>query len=136
MDPRIKNVLAVVAGLLAGSLINGGLINISGTIIPPPEGADVTTMEGLKASLHLFEPKHFIMPFLAHTLGTLVGAFVAIKLAASQPMRMAYIVAAFFFVGGAMNVMMLPAPMWFNSLDLVGAYFPMGWLALKLTNQQ
>jgi hypothetical protein len=101
-------------------------------VIPPPEGADVTTMEGLKASIHLFEPKHFIMPFLAHAIGTLVGAFLAVKLGASSHMRLAIIVGFFFLVGGAINVFLLPAPMWFNVLDLVGAYIPMAWLGHKL----
>jgi hypothetical protein len=27
--------------------------------------------------MHLFEPRHFIFPFLAHSLGTFAGAFVA-----------------------------------------------------------
>ena len=47
---------------------------MSSSIISPPKGVDVTTMEGLKAYLHLFEPKHFIFPFLAHALGTFAGA--------------------------------------------------------------
>ena len=44
---------SVILGLIVGSMVNMGLIMISGSIIPPPPGADVTTMEGLKASLHL-----------------------------------------------------------------------------------
>jgi hypothetical protein len=36
------------------------IIMISGSIIPPPAGADITTTEGLTASMHLFEPRHFI----------------------------------------------------------------------------
>ena len=77
MNPIIRNVLAVIAGLIVGSIVNMGIIAISGSIIPPPEGADVTTMEGLKATMHLFEPRHFIFPFLAHALGTLAGAIIA-----------------------------------------------------------
>ena len=72
--------LAVVAGLLIGSVVNMSLIMISGSVIPPPAGADVTTTEGLKASMHLFEPRHFVFPFLAHGLGTLVGAWVTAML--------------------------------------------------------
>ncbi len=132
MNSTIKNVLAVLAGIVVGMLINGGLISLSPSIIAPPEGADVTTMEGLKASLHLFQPKHFIMPFLAHALGTLSGAIVTLLILRESNVRAVYIIAALFFIGGAMNVYMLPAPMWFNILDLVGAYFPMGWLALRL----
>ena len=64
MNSTVKNILAVVAGLVIGSIVNMGLITISGSIIPPPEGVDNTTMEGLKESMHLFQPKHFIFPFL------------------------------------------------------------------------
>ena len=70
MNPIIRNSFALLVGLFIGGMLNMSLIIISGDIIPPPEGADVTTMEGLKAAMHLFEPKHFIMPFLAHALGT------------------------------------------------------------------
>ena len=79
MNPILRNILAVIGGMLVGSVVNMGLIMVSGYIIPPPEGADVTTMEGLAATMHLFEPRHFIFPFLAHAFGTLAGAWLAAK---------------------------------------------------------
>lgn len=136
MNPTLKNILAVVAGLLIGSVVNMGLIMISGKIIPPPEGADVTTMEGLKASMHLMQPKHFLFPFLAHALGTFVGAALAATLAATRKMRLAIVIGIIFLVGGITNVFMLPSPMWFNVVDLVGAYIPMAWIAGKLFAKQ
>ncbi len=129
MNPIIRNILAVIVGLVVGSVVNMSLIMVSGSIIPPPEGADLTTVEGLKASMHLFEPKHFVFPFLAHALGTFVGAFLAALIAANRKMIFAMVISVFFLVGGIANVMMLPAPMWFNMLDLVGAYLPMGYVA-------
>lgn len=132
MNPIAKNILAVIAGLVIGSAVNMAIIMVSGSIIPPPEGADVTTMEGLKASMHLFEPKHYIFPFLAHSLGTLVGAFVAALIASSYKARFALVIGAFFLAGGIANVFMLPAPMWYNVVDLAGAYIPMAWLAIKI----
>jgi hypothetical protein len=131
MNPMIKNILAVVAGLLFGSVVNMGLIMISGSVIPPPEGADVTTIDGLKASMHLFQPKHFIFPFLAHALGTLAGAFLAATIAADNKMRFAWVVGVFFLLGGIANVVMLPSPVWFSIVDLVGAYIPMAFLGGK-----
>jgi hypothetical protein len=53
MPKLLRIVLAVVLGFVAGSIVNMGLIMISGKVIPPPAGADITTMEGLKASLLL-----------------------------------------------------------------------------------
>jgi hypothetical protein len=132
MGTIVRNVLAVIVGLVVGSIVNMSLILVSGHVIPPPDGADVTTMEGLKASMHLFEPKHFLFPFLAHALGTLVGALVAALIAATQKMKLALLVSVFFLLGGIANVAMLPSPAWFSALDLIGAYLPMGWIGGKL----
>ncbi|RMG38369.1 MAG: hypothetical protein D6732_05390, partial [Methanobacteriota archaeon] len=70
MNPILRNVIAVLAGLILGSVVNMGLITLGSSVIPPPPGVDVTDMESLKSSMHLFEPRHFIFPFLAHALGT------------------------------------------------------------------
>jgi len=132
MNPILKNILAVISGFLVGSLVNGGIIMISASVIPPPDGADVTTMEGLKASMHLFQPKHFLMPFLAHSFGTFSGAFVASKIAASHQMKFALGIGILFLAGGITNVFLLPSPLWFSVLDISLAYMPMAILAGKL----
>ena len=132
MHPMLRNVLAVIAGLIIGSIVNMLLINISGYVITPPENADVTSMEGLKSTMHLFGPEHFLFPFLAHAFGTFVGAFVAAKIAATNKIKFALAIGAFFFLGGAINAYLLPAPIWFLILDLAGAYFPMGYWGYKL----
>ncbi|TDT44667.1 hypothetical protein CLV90_1743 [Maribacter spongiicola] len=132
MNLVVKNILAVVAGIVVGSIVNMGIIMISGSIIPPPEGADNTTMEGLKASIHLFEAKHFIFPFLAHALGTLVGAVIATKIAATRKMTMALLVGFFFLMGGTANIVMLGGPMWFTALDIIVAYMPMAYVGYML----
>lgn len=132
MNPILKNILAVVAGIAVGSIVNMAIITVSGSIIPPPEGADISTTEGLKASMHLFEPKHFIMPFLAHALGTLAGANVAALIAANNKMKFALTIGFVFLMGGIASVFMLPSPVWFSALDLIVAYIPMGYFGGKL----
>jgi hypothetical protein len=132
MNPIVRNILAVIAGLVVGGAVNMGIIMISGSIIPPPEGVDNTTMEGLKAGMHLFQPKHFILPFLAHALGTFVGALLAAIIAATHKMKFALSIGIFFLVGGIANVIMLPSPTWFTVVDVAGAYIPMSYLAGKL----
>ena len=108
------------------------LITVSGSIIPAPNGADVTTLEGLTATIHLFEPKHFLFPFLAHALGTLGGAFVAAKIAANHKLKFAMSIGFLFLAGGIANIMMLPSPLWFTLVDLVGAYLPMAFVGYQL----
>ena len=136
MNPVVKNILAVIVGIVFGSIVNMGIIMISGSVIPPPDGADVTTMEGLKSSMHLFQPKNFIMPFLAHALGTLAGAFFAALIAANHKMKFALVIGFVFMAGGITNVIMLPSPTWFTILDVAGAYIPMAYLAGKLASKK
>jgi len=135
MNPVLKNILAVVAGVIVGSMVNMGIVMISGSIIPPPEGGDITTMEGLKSTIHLFEPKHFIFPFLAHALGTLVGAYIAAKIAATRKMLMSLLIGLFFLIGGTVNIAMLGGPMWFTALDIIVAYLPMAYLGYLLAKK-
>jgi len=127
--PISKNILAVLCGLIFGSAINSAIIHIGPTIIPIPEGADVSTMDGLASTIHLFEPKHFLFPFLAHALGTLSGAFLAALIATSHKLRFALAIGGVFMLGGVSAVYMIPAPMWFNAVDLIVAYIPMAWIA-------
>jgi hypothetical protein len=136
MNPIIRNILAVIAGIVVGSTVNMGLVTIGPAVIPPPEGTDVTSMEGLKASMHLFGPQNFIFPFLAHALGTLAGAWLAALIASSHKLKFALAIGVFFLIGGIVNVLMLPSPVWFTILDLVVAYIPMGWLGGKLAGDK
>jgi hypothetical protein len=133
MNMTIRNILAVIVGLVAGSAVNMGIIMISGSVIPPPEGVDNTTAEGLKAGMHLFQPKHFLFPFLAHALGTFAGAFLVALIAVNHKMLFAMAIGVFFLAGGIFMVITLPSPVWFAIVDLVGAYLPMAYLAGKLT---
>lgn len=128
----IRNILAVIAGLVIGSVVNMTLVNIGPMVVPLPAGADVTTMEGLNAAMPLFETKHFVFPFLAHSLGTLVGALIASLIAVSRRMTFAMVIGICFLVGGIIAAVMLGAPMWYNALDIIVAYIPMAWIGGKL----
>lgn len=132
MNPRLRNILALVVGFVIGSVVNMCIIQVSGSIIPPPNGADMTTMEGLKAAMHLFEPKHFLMPFLAHAIGTLAGAMCTAWIAVSNKMRYTMSIGLIFLAGGIASVIMLPSPLWFTLLDLIVAYIPMAYLGARL----
>lgn len=132
MPNVVRNVLAVLAGLVIGSVLNMILITISPMVIPHPAGVDVSTAEGLSKAMQVFEPRHFIMPFLAHAVGSLVGALVAYLIAASYKKHIALLVGALFLCGGLAASIMIPAPAWYIALDLLVAYLPMAWLGSKL----
>ncbi len=130
-----KNILAVIAGVVVGSFVNIVLVNIGPSVVPLPEGADISTMEKLRDSMKLFTPVNFIFPFLAHALGTLVGAFVAAKFAASHHVKFAMGIGVLFLMSGIAAVSMLGGPLWFNVADLLLAYIPMGFLGATLAGR-
>lgn len=132
MNTIARNILAVVTGILIGSAVNMGIITISGSLVPPPAGIDPSDMESLKSGMHLFEAKHFIFPFLAHSLGTLAGAILATLIAASHKIKFALGIGLFFMIGGVINIIMLPSPLWFTIADLALAYIPMAWFGWKI----
>ena len=128
--------MAGIGGVVVGSIVNMALVNVGPSVVPLPEGASVSSMEGLRESMSLFTPANFIFPFLGHALGTLVGAFAAAKLAASDHMKVALGVGVFFLIGGAMMVKMIGGPMWYNMVDLLLAYLPMGFLGGALARRK
>ena len=124
----IRNILAIIVGIVIGGAVNMSLVMLGPLVIPPPAGVDVTNTQSLIASIHLFEVRHFVFPFLAHALGTLVGVLTAFLVAGSHQSIFAYIVGAFSLAGGIAASVMIPAPIWFIVLDLVVAYLPMAWI--------
>lgn len=131
MNPTAKNVLAVILGLIAGNLLNMGIVQMGATVMPIP-GVDPNDFEALKAIMPTLDAKYFTFPFLAHAGGTLTGGLVAAAVAASNNMRQALIVGAIFFALGIAANVMIPAPTWFHITDIVLAYIPMAWLGGRI----
>lgn len=124
----LRNILAIIAGFVIGSLVNVGLVSLGPMLIAPPPGLDMTSVESLREGAQLLQPRHYLFPFLAHALGTLVGATAAFLLAASYKRAIALGIGVFFLAGGVAASFMIPSPAWFIALDLLLAYVPMGWL--------
>lgn len=132
MPNWLRNTLALLAGIVIGGSVNMALVMLSPSLIPPPAGVDVTNPESLSKSMHLFAPRHFIVPFLAHAIGTLAGALTAYLIAGSYKVQIAYVIGAVFLCGGIAASFMVPAPTWFIALDLLAAYLPMAWLGVQM----
>jgi hypothetical protein len=132
MHPILRNISAIVFGISIGMVVNMSLVTLGPDIVPPPEGSDITTLEGLKSAMPYFTPLNFLFPFLGHALGTLVGAFIASVIAGDNKLRIAFVIGFFFFLGGISMVILVPSPLWFSILDLVVAYIPMSYLGYWL----
>lgn len=127
----LRNILAVFAGWLVGSMVNGGLLAV-GHFVYPIEGVDMNDSAALAEAMPNLGNEYLLFPFLAHALGTLVGAFIAVLVAQNHKMKFAWSIGGLFLVGGIIINIMITGPIWFTVVDILVAYLPMAFLGGKL----
>ena len=135
MKTWLQRLLALAVGLFAGSGANMGLITLGESITPLPAGADTSTTEGLRQAIMMFGPEHFVFPWLGHAVGTFMGVLIAMLIQRSNSMIIPMIITSAYLIGGIIMVMQIPSPLWFDIVDLAGAYLPMGYLGYRLTQR-
>jgi hypothetical protein len=129
----LKRTSIIFISIFSGAMLNSAIINLSDKVIPPPNGFLLKSIEGLNAAMPHMEPKHFIFPFFAHALGTLVSAILISRFLKTQQLIFSMMAGLLFLMGGVSMVVMLPkTPIWFVLLDLIVAYIPMAYLGYKL----
>ena len=131
----VRNILAVVLGFIIGNVVNMLVISAGHAIMPPPAGFDGSSMDGVASTIHLLRPLDYIVPFLAHALGPLVGVLCAMFISASSRKPIAIGLGVLFLAGGIAANIMIPAPMWYRVVDVVFAYVPMAVLGWKLSGK-
>ena len=124
MSPILRNILAVVVGAIVCMMLNGLLLGAMMKIMGTPAGFDPNT----PGTYNLLGPAHFLSPFIAHAVPSLIGGLIAALIAASRKITMALIVGGLHLLGGIAAAFMIPAPAWFIAADLILAYLPMAWI--------
>ena len=132
MKKTIKNTLAIFVGLFIWGSTNMLIISNSNAFVALPKGVVPEDLESLSSNIHLFEPIHFLMPFLSHSIGTFCGAFLAAKIAVNHKLKFALTIGVFFLIGGVKMSSVLDSPLWFDLVDVSVAYIPMSLLGYKL----
>ena len=90
MNTIFKNILVVLGCCLLGMVVNMGLIITGNQLIPFADS--VNPMDAT-----MWNIKYFFFPLFAHAIGTLSGAYISAKFAASYHMILAICIGIFFF---------------------------------------
>jgi hypothetical protein len=117
-------VLGVVVGLIVGSVVMMGIHLASFLLYPLPEGVEFTDPESLRRVIPTLPVGAFVAASLAHGLGTLAGALVAVLVGRRWPIVLAGVIGVLFLLGGVKNLMDLECPGWTWALDL--PVYPLG----------
>ena len=109
----VRNIGAVLVGMVAGIAVNMTLIQLNSTVFfPMPEGLDTTDTEAFNRYINSLPFYGFICVIPAHLGQSWVGAWVASRMAQSHPRRLAMVIGFFSLAGGIMAMKMINGPSW------------------------
>lgn len=106
-----RSVLSVVVGLAIGVTIIAVVEGIGHAMYPPPD-VDWSNDEAAAAAVAKLPPGAFVMKLVAWWLGTSTGAGVAAYMSSRIRWKHGWIVAGILFVGGLIELFVLPHPWW------------------------
>ena len=123
----MRNVAAVVVGLLVGMAVNMAIIELNNRFLfPLPEGVDMTDLAQVREYAANMPVMAVLVVMAAHLSQALFGGAVAARLAGSNPITMAMWVGLFSMIGGIAAFLMIGGPTWMLvevPLYLVVAFF-------------
>ena len=124
MSPKIRAVLGVLAGMVSGTIVIGGIEMFNPLGVPA--GTVLETNEQLEAYMKTLPFTAFLPLLVALFLGAGVAGFVANWICKPTKYRPAMIAGLGLFVAGVMNLIAIPHPLWFSIvsslLTLLGAW--------------
>lgn len=130
-----KKIVAVIVGVIAG-MAAMMLINVlSVRLYPMPEGLDTTDKATMVAYIAGVPMGAKLLVLVSWMVSAFVGGLVAAVIAPQGSGRtMAILVGAFLMLGGIMNAVMIPHPMWMMIIGLL-QYIPLAHLGAKASGK-
>ena len=131
----MRNVLAVLVGLIAGSMVNMALILLNSYVLyPMPEGTDMNDSEQMNAYVATLPATAFLVVLAAHLGQSFVGGWVAARMGKSRPVLLAMIIGVLSLIGGIMNMMNITeGPSWM--VIELPLYLVVAWFAGRMVQK-
>lgn len=134
MNPILRNIIAVLIGAIAGGFVNMQIVELGYSVFPLGD-FNKNDFDAFISAMENAGNEHYLFPFLAHALGTFVGAALTSLFGASHQFRLSIIIGIFFLIGGIAANLMIPGPLWFSIMDILLAYIPMAWIGHILASK-
>ncbi|WP_344826679.1 hypothetical protein [Chryseobacterium ginsenosidimutans] len=115
----IKRILAVIGGILVGSIGVWLMERLGHSLYPFPAGLKPDDLEGFKKYVENLPFMGKFIVILGYALGALVSGFVATKIAGNGKPAAAIICGVIFTFFTIYNMVMLPTPIWFWILGIL-----------------
>lgn len=131
INALIRNVIAMLAGVIVAMVLIVLLQSVAHSVYPPPPGLDYTNPEVRKTVMMQAPAGALFIVLLSYFVGTFIGSWVAARLSAEAPLRQGYLIGLLLLVASVMNLKEVPHPLWFIVgnivVVLVGALIGARW---------
>lgn len=111
----LRNIGAVVAGLIAAMAIMMACEFTNSLLYPFPEGMDVYDSEAVRRFAATMPLQALALVALGWSVGSFAGGFLATRIATNKSAVPALILAGLLTAAGALNAWMIQNPPWFHA---------------------
>jgi len=108
----IRNICAVLVGLVAGMAVNMLISVLAMQLYPMPDGVGFGDAEAMPAYFESLPATAFLIVMLAHLGQAFVGGGIAAIISRNASLLVALIVGSLSLMAGLYNMMSLPHPAW------------------------
>lgn len=115
----LKNILAVVAGIITASVCIWLVETLNHFLHPFPGGIKPKDMDGFKSYVENLPFSGKFMVIVGYAFGALVSGFVATKVSKNEKPNSALVCGVIFMIFTIYNMYVLPTPIWFWVLGIL-----------------
>ena len=126
-----RKIIAGIVGIFVAGALVWTVETIGHTIYPTPADLDVGNTDVMRAYIDTLPLGALLTVALAWFIGTLGGTFAACRIGTARPLIYLLVVGGMMFAGAAFNLTIIPHPIWFSVLGIIGI-FAGAWLGMTL----
>lgn len=115
-----KNIAAGVAGVVIAMVMVWLVEKLGHAVYPPPPDLDFADADAMRAYVETVPLGALLFVAAAWFIGTLCGTCAACAIGTAKPMIFAMVVGGLMLIATIINLVMIPHPMWFSVLGVVG----------------
>ncbi|MGB5512573.1 MAG: hypothetical protein WBM87_12755, partial [Woeseiaceae bacterium] len=115
-----KNIGAGIVGVVIAIALVWLIEMVGHSVYPPPPNLDFADADAMRDYMSTLPIGAFLFVGGAWFVATLCGTFAACKIGTAKPIVFASVVGGLMLIATAANLLMIPHPLWFSILGVVG----------------
>ena len=115
-----RNIAAGVVGVLVAFTLVVVVEKVGHMVYPPPEDLNFADAEAMRDYIAVMPLGALLFVAAAWLIAAAVGTCAACAIGTARPLIFALLVGGLVFVAASVNLFMIPHPIWFSIVGLVG----------------